>query len=188
MIPGPPASNRVAGFSHRRRFLERLLGAAALSGLSAGSAAGEVAHPARLSAWSLPAPQGLVQWAPTESASSRPWLYLDFWASWCAPCRLSFPWMNSLQEQWSREALRVVAVSVDRRRDEALAFLRSHPARFEVALDPQAALARGVDVRTMPTSLLVAPDGRIVQRHEGFTPRLAQEAARSIGAALGQRL
>ncbi len=151
------------------------------------STAAQVAQ--RLPAWNLQGLEGNVTWAPTtptgNAAASAPWLYLDFWASWCGPCRLSFPWMNRMHEQWSAKGLRIVAVTVDRRREDALSFLRANPAKFEVALDPQAALARSLDVKTMPTSLLVAPDGRIVHRHEGFTASLGDKAAQSIKEALG---
>ncbi len=126
--------------------------------------------------------EGSLSWNP--GAVGKVWLYLDFWASWCGPCRLSFPWMNRLHDQWSTKGLRIVAVTVDRKREDALGFLRAKPAQFEIAFDPQAALARTLDVKTMPTSLLVAPDGRIVHRHEGFTASLGDKAARSVQEAL----
>jgi len=111
-------------------------------------------------------------------------MYLDFWASWCGPCRLSFPWVNRVHDQWQGRGLRIVAVTVDRRREDALAFLKSNPARFEVAFDAQGGLARQLDIKTMPTSLLVAPDGTILHRHEGFTPTLGEKAALAIKEAL----
>lgn len=135
-----------------------------------------------MSALRLDGREGPLVWNPEMAGKS--WLYLDFWASWCGPCRLSFPWMNRLHEQWSAKGLRIVAVSVDRKREDALGFLKANPAKFEIAFDPQAALARTLDVKTMPTSLLVAPDGRIVHRHEGFTASLGDKAARSVQEAL----
>lgn len=138
-----------------------------------------------LSAWNLPGLQGDTRWEPGAASGAQFWLYLDFWASWCGPCRLSFPWMNRQHDQWQAQGLRIVAVTVDRRREDALSFLRAHPARFEIAFDPQGELARRLDVRTMPTSFLVAPDGRIVHRHEGFTASLGDKAAHSIRQALG---
>ena len=163
----------------RRRFAAWLAGGglAALPGWAAAS-------PALLRAWTLEGLQGSIVWEPHAGSKSKPWLYLDFWASWCGPCRLSFPWMNSLHDQWSAKGLRIVAVTVDRRREDAMGFLKAHPARFEVAFDPGAALARQLQVQTMPTSLLVAPDGTIVHRHEGFTASLGDKAATSVREAL----
>lgn len=137
---------------------------------------------ARLSPLQLEGLNGPLVWSAGEG--SRSWLYLDFWASWCGPCRLSFPWMNSMHDQWQGRGLRIVAVTVDRRREDALSFLKANPARFEVAFDTQGGLARQLDIKTMPTSLLVAPDGRIVHRHEGFTASLGTKAVQVIQAAL----
>lgn len=149
-----------------------------LFGLSGGSLAQGHMGPFRLEGIN-----GSIGWNP--GAVDKAWLYLDFWASWCGPCRLSFPWMNRLHDQWSAKGLRIVAVTVDRKREDALGFLKANPARFEIAFDPQAVLARTLDVKTMPTSLLVAPDGRIVHRHEGFTASLGDKAARSVQEAVG---
>lgn len=67
-----------------------------------------------------------------------------------------------------------------------MAFLKAQPARFEVAFDPDGRLARPLAIRTMPTSLLVAPDGRIAHRHEGFTPASGAQAEETIRAALSR--
>lgn len=94
--------------------------------------------------------------------------YVDFWASWCAPCKLSFPWMNEMHERLSGAGLRIVAVNLDRREADAQRFLQQIPARFAVAMDPAADTARLLDIPTMPTSMLVAPDRRVLFTHRGF--------------------
>lgn len=156
--------------------------ATSLSGLSL-PALGNPAGLSSLPGWSLP---GLNTPSAWEPRSGNGWLYLDFWASWCGPCRLSFPWMNGVHERWGGRGLRVVAVSVDRRREDAMQFLRANPARFEVAFDAEGELARRLTVKTMPTSLLVAPDGRILHRHEGFTASLGQQAEETIRSTLSK--
>jgi hypothetical protein len=93
--------------------------------------------------------------------------------------------MNRMHEQWQARGLRILAVTVDRRREDALSFLKSNPARFEVGFDSQGTLARELNIKTMPTSLLVGPDGRILHRHEGFTAGLGEKAAQVIQATLG---
>ena len=79
---------------------------------------------------------------------------VDFWASWCVPCRRSFPWMNALLQQNAARGLAVVAVNVDQDRALAETFLRDVPARFRVEYDQAGVLARQFGVRAMPTSML----------------------------------
>jgi thiol-disulfide isomerase/thioredoxin len=111
-------------------------------------------------------------------------LYLDFWASWCTPCKRSFPWLNEMQAKYGARGLRVIGVNVDRKRSDADAFLAQTPARFSIAFDAEAETPYRFGVRGMPTSLLVGADGRVILRHEGFKDddRAALEAA--IAAAL----
>ena len=95
---------------------------------------------------------------------------IDFWASWCAPCRLSFPWMNAMHERWSGDGLRIVAVNLDRNDADARRFLQQNAPRFAIAMDPQALTGKAFGVQAMPTSLLIGPDRTIGLRHRGFRP------------------
>ncbi len=98
-------------------------------------------------------------------------VYLDFWASWCGPCRESFPWMNRLQGELGHDGLVVIAVNVDRKRAEADRFLREHPAQFRIVYDQDGLLPDEFDVRGMPTSFLIDRNGHVQARHEGFLVR-----------------
>jgi cytochrome c biogenesis protein CcmG/thiol:disulfide interchange protein DsbE len=98
-------------------------------------------------------------------------VYLDFWASWCAPCRESFPWMNRLQAEFGHDGLVVIAVNVDRERADAERFLREHPGQFRIVYDPEGLLPEKFGVRGMPTSFLIDRSGRVHSRHEGFLVR-----------------
>ena len=102
-------------------------------------------------------------------------IYLDFWASWCAPCRASFPWMNRMQQELGRDGLVVIAVNVDRERADADQFMRELAPQFRVVFDPDGVLPEKFGVRGMPTSFLIDRNGRIQARHEGF--RLADRDA-----------
>jgi cytochrome c biogenesis protein CcmG/thiol:disulfide interchange protein DsbE len=117
---------------------------------------------------------------------SGPWraTLVDFWASWCAPCRLSFPWMNRLHERLAGKGLRIVAVNLDRRAEDALRFLAAHPARFEIAMDPAAESASALQIQAMPTSLLLAADGSIRWTHRGFRESDIPGLERNIEGAL----
>ena len=94
-------------------------------------------------------------------------VYVDFWASWCGPCRKSFPWMGELQRRYKKD-LKVIAINLDEERDEALAFLKKYPPGFTVAFDPQGKVAEVYGVPGMPTSYLIDPAGKIVTKHIGF--------------------
>jgi cytochrome c biogenesis protein CcmG, thiol:disulfide interchange protein DsbE len=97
-------------------------------------------------------------------------IYLDFWASWCTPCRLSFPWMNDLQQSYANDGLVVIAVNVDHDRALADAFLRSNSPGFKVVYDPDGNIAGKYDFKDMPTSVLIGRDGRVHYTHDGFFP------------------
>src|SRR6266480_3576285 len=62
-------------------------------------------------------------------------VYVDFWASWCGPCRRSFPWMNEMQQKYGPRGLAVVAINVDKKRSDAERFLVQYPAEFTVVYD-----------------------------------------------------
>ncbi|WP_343638209.1 TlpA disulfide reductase family protein [Roseateles sp.] len=110
--------------------------------------------------------------------------YVDFWASWCGPCRQSFPWMNRMQEKYGAQGLRIVAVNLDANRNDALNFLKEVPAKVSLAFDGKGDSARRVGVRAMPSSVLLGPDGRVLAQHAGFRAEDEAELEARIAAAL----
>jgi thiol-disulfide isomerase/thioredoxin len=100
---------------------------------------------------------------------------LDFWASWCVPCRRSFPWMNNMQEKYGDEGLVIIGVNLDAVDADAQAFLKETPADFRIINDPQGTLAREHDVIAMPTSYIFDRTGKLVTRHLGFKVRRQEE-------------
>ncbi len=97
-------------------------------------------------------------------------VYLDFWASWCGPCKLSFPYMHKLAAAHPNDGFVVVAVDVDRSREKADAFLMGMKNQLPIVYDPDAKLARAFKITGMPTTLLIGRDGRVRYIHEGFSP------------------
>jgi thiol-disulfide isomerase/thioredoxin len=102
-------------------------------------------------------------------------VYLDFWASWCAPCRFSFPWMQSMKQRYGDRGLTVVAINVDRDRVAADRFLSQYHTDFEVRFDPAGQLAERFRVSGMPTGVLIDRHGQLRYTHVGFRP--ADESA-----------
>ena len=93
---------------------------------------------------------------------------LDFWASWCAPCKASFPEMEKLYRAYGRRGLTVIAVSVDEKRENMERFLRSMKVSFPVLRDASQKLVAAADVQTMPTSFLIDRSGKVRFVHGGF--------------------
>lgn len=118
-------------------------------------------------------------------ATKGQFIYIDYWASWCGPCRQSFPWMNALQAKLGPKGLKVVAVNVDAKRSDADKFLTHTPAQFTVAFDPQGESAKKLAIKTMPTSMLVSPEGKVLLVHSGFRSEDAGQLEVKILTAMG---
>ena len=93
---------------------------------------------------------------------------LDFWASWCAPCKQSFPVMDQLYKDNSGRGLVIVAVSVDEKSSDMEKFLKKNPVSFSVVRDAGHKLVKATDVSTMPTSFLIDRAGKVRFVHTGF--------------------
>lgn len=98
-------------------------------------------------------------------------IYLDFWASWCTPCRRSFPWMNDMQKKYGNKNFKVISINVDSERELAEEFLAITPAKFSVLYDPDGALASEMKLKGMPSSFIINSDGVVVSAHVGFTDK-----------------
>ncbi len=95
-------------------------------------------------------------------------VYVDFWASWCIPCKKSFPWMNEMHQKYKDQGLKIIAVNVDEESTDADKFLADIPAEFTILRDPEGKLAKQYKLVGMPTSLIFDTQGKLVSRHVGF--------------------
>lgn len=95
-------------------------------------------------------------------------VYIDFWASWCAPCLTSLPLYNELYHKYKDQGLEVVAITVDNPIEDGLDFLEDNPLDFLIPADPEGDAAELFEVYGMPTSYLIAPDGTVKLVHMGF--------------------
>ena len=113
-------------------------------------------------------------------------VYVDFWASWCEPCRKSFPWLNSMQQRYGDQGLVVVAVNLDKSRELSDKFLEQVPASFNIAYDPEGAVATAYHVNGMPSSYLIDRQGHIQSSHIGFRTDKADALEASIKTLIQQ--
>jgi thiol-disulfide isomerase/thioredoxin len=112
---------------------------------------------------------------------------VDFWASWCAPCKASFPAYARLFADYRARGLVVIAVSVDEKPDAFAAFVKRLAPPFAVARDEAHELVRQVVVPAMPTCYLVGRDGRVRFVHQGFHDGKSDAALRTeIDALLAE--
>ena len=113
-------------------------------------------------------------------------VWLDFWASWCVPCRRSFPWLNQVLARYDDEGFIVIGVNVDKDPVLVSEFLAETPADFPIIYDPEGNLAARFGVVGMPSSFLIGRDGQIITDHVGFKRHLVTEYEASIREALDQ--
>jgi thiol-disulfide isomerase/thioredoxin len=113
-------------------------------------------------------------------------VYLDFWASWCVPCRKSFPWLNKMREKYTPEQLVIVAVNLDKEQTLAMAFLEKYPASFDITFDPKGVTAKKYEIPGMPSSILFDHNGKVIDAHSGFFTKKVVQYEAQLETAVSQ--
>lgn len=112
------------------------------------------------------------------------WVYLDFWASWCVPCKKSLPVFERMYQEHQHQGFQVLAISLDNEVSAAQSFVDTMKLTYPVLLDKAMASSKAYSVIGMPTSFLINPHGAVVWKHQGFQngddQRIPQEIARLI--------
>ena len=113
---------------------------------------------------------------------------IDFWASWCSPCKASFPVLNELHQRYGDQGLVIVAVNVDTEPPLMERFLKTTPAQFVVVRDVNQELVKAVKVASMPTSFILDRTGRVRHVHNGFNgAETRRQYEREIAALLAAK-
>lgn len=127
----------------------------------------------------LPSTQGTIQLQQLRGKV----VYLDFWASWCTPCKKSFPWMNRIKQDYEDRGFEILAVNLDKDRQLADEFLAAMDVNFRVAFDQSGKTAARYKLTGMPSSYLIGRDGKVYASHVGFREKdkvPLQEAIESL--------
>jgi len=95
-------------------------------------------------------------------------IYLDFWASWCGPCRQSLPLLNELRDELGSEYFEVIAINLDQNPEDGKRFLQKYPVNYPVLTDTTGSTPQKYQLSGMPTSYLIDQNGEIQGVHEGF--------------------
>ncbi len=93
---------------------------------------------------------------------------IDFWASWCGPCKQSFPAMEELHQRYQDKGLVIIAINVDEKGSDMEAFLKKNAATFAVVRDAGQKLVEQAGIATMPSSFLIDREGKVRFMHTGF--------------------
>ena len=114
-------------------------------------------------------------------------MLVDFWATWCPPCKISFPALDSLYREYQPRGFEVLAVNLDEERRDADLFLAAHPHHLTVLFDPLGASPRAFGVKGMPSSFLIDKAGNIRFTHMGYSGNVDENYRREIAQLLAER-
>ncbi len=114
-------------------------------------------------------------------------VYLDFWATWCPPCKKSMPFLNALRNEFQEQGFEVVAISVDEDPDDAKVFLQQYPVDYVVASEPSGECPKQYDVKAMPASYFIDRKGVIRTIHLGFRSKDEEEIRQRVVELLGEK-
>lgn len=168
----------------RTPILARVLAAALIVAAAAEGVQG--AASVRAPAFRLRTLDGRV--LDSQELLARGPVVLDFWATWCRPCERSLPALQDLHSRFSEQGVTVLAISIDGPRNwtRVRPFVSSHGLTMPVALDEDGALAKKYRIGSVPTSVVIAPDGRVVRFHSGYVPGDERALEAAVREALGQ--
>ena len=113
-------------------------------------------------------------------------VYLDFWASWCEPCKKSFPWLHDIKQRYAEKGFEVVAVNLDKDRKLADEFLKVMDVNFVVAFDESGESASKYKLKGMPSSYLIGRDGKLYASHIGFIEKDKKKLEQAIKELLAK--
>ena len=109
---------------------------------------------------------------------------LEFWASWCVPCRKGFPFLDRLLAQHEAGGLKVVVVTLETDDAAIRSFVSGFQVRFLVGRDPSGRAGEIYEVEAMPTAFLLDKEGRTLARFEGGTEEVHDQIEKAVAAVM----
>ncbi len=109
---------------------------------------------------------------------------INFWASWCGPCRQEMPLLEDLHNKYQMMGFTLLGVNVDEERENAEKLLEQIPVSFPVLFDADSAVSRLYSVKAMPTTILIDRDGQLRVLHKGYQPGFEDQYEADIKALI----
>ncbi len=129
--------------------------------------------------YQLPDLHGEIQSLPKGEA-----ILLNFWATWCPPCRKEIPSMAELHDKYAPKGLKIIAISVDKRRDDLANFVEEYRMPFQVLHDAEGAIARHYGVFRYPETFLIGRDGKVLYHLVGAVDWMSASVTQTVETML----
>lgn len=107
-------------------------------------------------------------------------IMINFWASWCGPCKQEMPLLDELHERYKKAGFTILGVNVENNRAKALDVLEDIPVNFPILFDDDSIVSKLYDVSAMPTTVMIDRDGNLRYLHKGYQPGFEDEYRKQI--------
>lgn len=115
------------------------------------------------------------------------YVLIDFWASWCAPCRQSFPHMREVYKKYKSDQFEIYSISIDEDKDAWLKAVKEEKNPWLQSLDTKNISQSGFAVTGVPSTFLIDPKGKIMAKEVGFDPNGGSEIEKELGKLFGEK-
>jgi thiol-disulfide isomerase/thioredoxin len=112
---------------------------------------------------------------------------LDFWATWCAPCRMSIPMVEQFYESHKKDGLIVLGMNMDDESSSVFPFVKHFGMKYPVLLAGNSSVAGDYGIDGIPLFAFIDAEGRLDQRYDGFSPEMPQEWEAELERLLAKR-
>ncbi len=113
-------------------------------------------------------------------------ILVNFWATWCGPCRQEMPILDALAKKYADLGVQVVGVNVETETDGVQSYLSEVPVSFPILLDLENIASKAYDVKAMPTTVIIDKDGRVRALHRSYQPGYEKKYEDDINGLLAE--
>ena len=114
-------------------------------------------------------------------------IIVDFWASWCGPCKRAMPVLRELHQTYKEKGVVIIGVSLDESKSDMDAYLKKNPMPFSILRDPKGKLGEKAGVEGIPSTFIIGPDGKVLEAHSGFSNSMKKDFSKTLDAALATK-